>query len=87
MLVPAHMGVSWLVANRYCFVPFSKVSFSCPYAVWLYHPINFVFSGLALVIVIWIGVAYGRTPFEVISRRLDEKIVDVFFGRLRGGRE
>jgi len=61
------------------FYPFSNTRFLYPHGVWLGHILNFVFLGAAAVLVIIIGIWYKRTPVEIISPELDNRIVNVFF--------
>ncbi len=61
--------------------PISSRSFSYSKSVWLGHPINFIFLGASVVLVIIIGIWYKRTPIEIISPELDKRIVNIFFSK------
>ena len=65
----------------YYLAPFSMTSYGSRHSVWLYHPINVVFMFIAMAIVIVIAVKSKRTPLEIISRPLDDRLVSIFFRR------
>ena len=65
----------------YYFWPFSDKMFYFQHAVWLQHPLNYGLVGMAVLLVAALAVRYKRTPVEVISPALDERIVNMLFRR------
>ena len=63
------------------FYPFSQAEFLSEHALWLGHPLNtaFVCVGIALVFVL--ALWCKRTPIELLSPELDERLVNMFFRR------
>jgi membrane-bound metal-dependent hydrolase YbcI (DUF457 family) len=61
------------------FWPFSDQTFLSPYAIRLSHPFNTILIYLGFLTVISLGFIMKRTPIELISPKLDERIVNLIF--------
>jgi len=63
------------------FFPFSSKEFLYQGAVWLGHPINTLFAYGSYVVFIMVAFIFKRTPIELFSVNLDQRIVNLFFRR------
>jgi len=59
--------------------PFSRAVVIWPHALSLFHPVNTALSILGLAYILWLGRRFKRTPIEVFSPQLDERIVNLLF--------
>jgi inner membrane protein len=68
-------GSSWPILF---FWPVSDVAYYSPYQWELNSPINITITILAILALIFLGARRERTPMELFSKSLDQKIVEVF---------
>jgi membrane-bound metal-dependent hydrolase YbcI (DUF457 family) len=61
------------------FYPFSEAEFNFSHSVWLGHPVNHLFNLLSVASIFALGWRFKRTPFEVISPKLDKRVCNLFF--------
>ena len=61
--------------------PFSAKRFYNAEALWLGHPINYILAAVAVAYFVYVGIRHKRTPIEVISGRVDDRLVRMFFTR------
>ena len=60
------------------FWPVSYRAFIYSYRIGLDHPINLVFGYASFLVIIAIAVRWKRTPIELVSPALDQRIVNLF---------
>jgi membrane-bound metal-dependent hydrolase YbcI (DUF457 family) len=61
--------------------PFSARRFYNIHAVWVGHPVNYIFVAIALAYFVYVAARYKRTPVEIVSPAFDEHFVRMFFTR------
>lgn len=59
------------------FWPFSHKGYVYSYRIGLDHPINTFFSYFSFVIFLATALMYGRTPLELLSPELDQRVVNL----------
>ena len=66
----------WPIALWY---PFGRVEIESSNGIWLGHPINHILNAISVACLIWMGWRFKRTPFEVLSVNMDQRICNLLF--------
>jgi inner membrane protein len=61
--------------------PFGRTEIMSAHALWLGHPVNHVLNAVSVACMIWMGWRFKRTPFEVVSASLDQRVCNLLFRR------
>jgi membrane-bound metal-dependent hydrolase YbcI (DUF457 family) len=77
-LVSDYFLTGWSMALWY---PFSATMISPEHSLTLDHPVNYLLAALAIIYMIYSSIRRKRTPFEVISAKLDQRLCNQFLGK------